>query len=290
MHRRGLVVAAAVQVLVGMRGDARHARDDEERVGGGRGDADIAADGGDRAVDVHGERRALSGPLDDHHLHRPDHLDVLSLHLELERHLEQPRGARIARVEAVAEAGDPFFLLFRLLDDRQRRVVIAGPLPDPGQPGIQKVHARLDVAAVIAAESKEAGGDAGAQRRAGGRGVARGERRGGCGAVVDERHQHRFHQAGDRRRRRLAHQQQVDRLAESQPSHHLVEGIAADEDLVRFDAGQRRTPLVIVDAAMLGPAFLDAGGRSFVRCHGVIFRTFTAYHTAGRRNRRVRAG
>ncbi len=36
-------------------------------------------------------------------LDRANHPDVLAFELELERHLEQPRGARIARVEPVAE-------------------------------------------------------------------------------------------------------------------------------------------------------------------------------------------
>jgi hypothetical protein len=52
--------------------------------------------------------------------------------------------------------------------------------------------------------------------------------------------------------------QQVDRLAERQAPHHLVERIAADDDLVRLDAGERRAPLLVLSAASAHAA-LDAG-------------------------------
>ena len=112
------------------------------------------------------------------------------------------------------------------------------------QPAVEKLHAALDVAAVIPAESQHARGHARAQRRAGGGGVARGQRRRRRGAVIDERDEQRFHQPAHARRRDLADEQQVDRFAERQPAHDLVERVAADEDLVRLDARQRRAPLV----------------------------------------------
>ena len=93
-------------LFVRVRGDARHARDDEDRVGelGGKPRSpQIAAiapsmlTGSGASV---GQMLVSSSTLDG-----ADHLDVLAFDLELQRHLEQPRGARIARVEAVAEPG-----------------------------------------------------------------------------------------------------------------------------------------------------------------------------------------
>ena len=51
------------------------------------------------------------------HLDGADHLHVIPFDLELQRHLEEPRGAGVARVEAMAEAGDGAFGL----DARCRR-------------------------------------------------------------------------------------------------------------------------------------------------------------------------
>ena len=134
--------------------------------------------------------------------HGADHLDVSALDLELQRHLEQPRRARIAGVETVAEAGQAFVRL----QARGRRSLLRqpaydAPLPHQLEAGVEKLHAALDVAAVVPAEAEHAGGHARAQRRAGRRGVPRRQRRRRRGAVVDERHQHRFHQAADGRRR-----------------------------------------------------------------------------------------
>ena len=41
---------------------------------------------------------------------------------------------------------------------------------------------------------------------------------------------------------------QVHALGERQPAHQLVDRIAADEDLVRLDAGDRRAPRRLVAA------------------------------------------
>ena len=59
--------------------------------------------------------RAVERPLDG--AQQPD---VLALELELQRHLEQARRARIARVEAMAEAGRRFAVPQALVDDRRR--------------------------------------------------------------------------------------------------------------------------------------------------------------------------
>jgi hypothetical protein len=72
--------------------------------------------------------------------------------------------------------------------------------------------------------------------------------------MVDEGNQDRLHQPADRRRRTLAEQQQVDRLAKRQAAHDLVERIPANEDLVRRDARQRGSPLA-VRFAWLRPPF-----------------------------------
>ena len=113
---------------------------------------------------------------------------------------------------------------------RPRHPGTTRPRRTSSSPASRNCHAALDVAAVIAAEPEHARGHARAQRRAGRRRIARGQRRRRRGAVIDERHQHRLHQAADARRRTLAHQQQVDRLAERQPAHDLVERIAAQRE------------------------------------------------------------
>ena len=135
------------------------------------------------------------------HLDRADHLDVRAFDLELERHLKQARGARIARVEAVTESRERLAGLLPAIDDFRRRVAIRRALAHQLEARVEELHAALDVAAVIAAEAEHAGGDARAQRRARRRRVARGKRRGGRRAVIDERHQHRFHQPADAGRR-----------------------------------------------------------------------------------------
>ena len=66
---------------------------------------EIAADGGDGAVDVDRQRPALGvGKVVQHQFHGANHADVIRLDFELQRHLEEPGGARVAGVEAMAEA------------------------------------------------------------------------------------------------------------------------------------------------------------------------------------------
>ena len=78
------------------------------------------------------------------------------------------------------------------------------------QPAIEKPHARFDVAAMMRTEGEDAGRDAVLERRASRRDVARRHRRRRRHPVVDGRHQHRVQHPADRRRRQLAHQQQID--------------------------------------------------------------------------------
>src|SRR5262249_29713964 len=99
-------------------GDAGYARDDEERVGDLRRDADVAADGGDRAVDVD-RQRPLVGKLAHDQLDSADHLDVAPFDLQFERHLKEPRGAGVAGMEPMPEPGDRISGVMAALEDRR---------------------------------------------------------------------------------------------------------------------------------------------------------------------------
>ena len=178
----------------------------------------------------------------EHVLDRANQADVLALELELERHLEQPRRARVARVGPVAEARRIFLLLDAFLDESLGRLLQRPSGPHLGQARVQKPHARLDVAAVVRAEREDAGRHAVLERGPGRGDGARGEGRGRRHAVIDRRHQNRREHASDRRRRQLAHQQQVGGFGERQPAHHLVERVAPHEDLVGLDRRQRCLP------------------------------------------------
>ena len=145
----------------------------------------------------------------------------------------------------------------------------------------------LDVAAVMRTEREDAGRDAVLERRARRRDVARGQRRRRRDAVVERRHEDRVQHPADRRRRQLAHQQQIDGVGERQPAHHLVERVAADQDRVRRDRGQRRLPAVARRSR-------GCARRSFGVCIawsrgiGALQRAITACRTADRRSRRGR--
>ena len=140
-----------------------------------------------------------------------------------------------------------------LLHDRLGRFLQRLAAADQAEPFVEEPHTRLDVAAVVRAERQDAGRHAVLERRAGGRDVARRERRRRHDAVVERRHEHRVQHAADRRRRQLAHEQEIDRFGEAEPPHHLVHGIPADEDLVRRDLGERRLPPVRLLAAAHAP-------------------------------------
>src|SRR6185369_6000932 len=84
----------------------------------------VGADGRDGAVDVDRQRTveplfvSFEGPFAD-----ADEPHVLSLQLELQRHLKQPRRARIARVKAVTESRGWLVGRRALLDDRVRSLL-----------------------------------------------------------------------------------------------------------------------------------------------------------------------
>ena len=137
--------------------------------------------------------------------------------------------------------GGTSFAFDAVVDDRVRGLLHRLAAAHERQPAVEEPHARLDVAAVVRPEGQDAGGDAVLERRARRRDVARRQRRRRRHAVIDRRHQHGVQHPADRRRRQLAHQQQIDRFGERQPAHHLVERVAADEDLVRRDRRQRRS-------------------------------------------------
>ena len=134
-------------------------------------------------------------------------------------------------------------LLDALVDDRIGRLAAAiAAGAHVRQAAVEKPHARFDVAAVMRTERENARGDAVLERRARGGDVARGERRRRRHAVIERRDEHRVQHPPDRRRRQFAHQQQIDGVGERQPAHHLVDGVAADQDLVRTDRCQRGLP------------------------------------------------
>src|SRR5438067_8237678 len=115
--------------LLRLRGDAGHARDDEQRIRNFRRDADVAADGGNRAVDIYGQPLAR-GPFREYDFHGPDHLNVPAFDFQLQRHLKQSRGARIARMEAVTEAGDWLRRCVPSLDDLARSIAVRDAFAD----------------------------------------------------------------------------------------------------------------------------------------------------------------
>src|SRR5205085_7253665 len=161
-------------------------------------------DGGNRAVDIYGQPLAR-GPFREHDFHGPDHLNVPAFDFQLQGHLKQSRGARIARMEAVTEAGDWLRRSVPSLADLARSIAVRVAFADQLETCVQKLHAHLDVAAVMPAESEHTRRHARAQRRAGCRGVPRGQRRWRRDSVIDERYEYGFHQAPDGRRGDLAH-------------------------------------------------------------------------------------
>src|SRR5262249_57046448 len=100
-----------------------------------------------------------------HELDGADHLDVRAVALELQRHLEEARRARVARVEAMAESRDGLVLRLAALDDLGGGVAVRGALADELESLIEELHAALDVAAVMPPEAEHARGDARPQRR-----------------------------------------------------------------------------------------------------------------------------
>ena len=90
----------------------------------------------------------------EHVLDRANQPDVLAFELEFERHLEEARRSRVARVRPVAEARRVFLLLDAFVDQRLGRLLQRPSRPHLGQPRVQKSHARLDVAAVMRARRR----------------------------------------------------------------------------------------------------------------------------------------
>src|SRR6185295_4199545 len=93
-------------LFVRVRDETREPGDQEDRVPQLVLEAEIRADGRDRAVDVDGQ--VLSEfllPRIQRLFRGADHSYVFPLELELEGHLEEPSRPRVARVKPVAEAG-----------------------------------------------------------------------------------------------------------------------------------------------------------------------------------------
>ena len=153
----------------------RHARDDEQRVGDFRRQADVAADGRDRAIDVHRQPAILElRVLAERHLQRADELRVLVIDLELVGDLEQPDRPRIDRVIPVAEPGRRNLVgLDQPRRERRRGVDDGPPRSHDGEPIVEQLAAGERVAAVMASESQNPRGDRAAERRAGGGRISR---------------------------------------------------------------------------------------------------------------------
>src|SRR5262249_62310607 len=128
---------------------------------------------GNRAVDVDrklpAEVRHLVG---EHALDDTDQSDVFALELELEGHLKEPRGARIVRMNAVAESRRYFVVADPVVDDRFGRFLERSAISGERKTAVEKPHARLDVAAMTRSEREHAGADRVLQRRPGRRDVA----------------------------------------------------------------------------------------------------------------------
>src|SRR3954452_3985434 len=123
-----------------MRDQAGKARDEKDRVPELVGEAEIGADRGDRAVDVHRQRTAEAFLL---RLERtftaPDQPYVLAFELEFEHHLEQPRRPRVARVIPVAKAWRHDVLLDTLANDGVRRLLHAVAVAHQRQAAVEKM-------------------------------------------------------------------------------------------------------------------------------------------------------
>ena len=101
------------------------------------------------------------------HLDGADHLNVRPFHFELERHLKEPRRSRIARMESMPESWQRVSGFVPAIDDFRCGIPVRGSAPHELEPCIEKGHAALDVAAMIAAESEHACGHARAEGSAG---------------------------------------------------------------------------------------------------------------------------
>ncbi len=119
-----------------VRDEPGQARDQEDRVAEVVREAEIGRDRGDRAVDVDrqwlAEDRRLRA---EHAFDDAKQADMFAFEFEFERHLKQPRRARIARMDTVAEARrhlvgpDALFdeRLGRFLQRLARRAISARP-------------------------------------------------------------------------------------------------------------------------------------------------------------------
>src|SRR5262249_24062588 len=137
------------------------ARDQKDRVAELVREPEVRADSGDRAVHVDRKRTVeaiLMGV--ERALARTNQTHVLALELELEGHLKEARGARIFRMQTVAEPRRHFVLRYGLAYDRFRRLLQRPARADVREPAVEEAHARFDGAAVMWPEAEDAGRDA----------------------------------------------------------------------------------------------------------------------------------
>ena len=99
-------------------------------------------------------------PLVEGSLERPQHADMLAFELEFHGQLKEPRCTRVLRVQSMSEARRRRGVRVRpVVHQLLRGVRPRPPAANQRQPLIEKAHARLDVATVIRAETKNACGD-----------------------------------------------------------------------------------------------------------------------------------
>ncbi len=244
-RHRPLDPHALLLLLPRVREDADGARQDEQPAPQLRLEAQLAEDDGGDAVDVHRDvapldrlQRGLDRVAD----RRPASADGARC-LRLRHQREQRRGARVDRVEAVAEArhdlvADGDAAADDLLGRRDEVAVGAGGRVDLAV----ELHALLARAAVDVVEHVDRGGHRAVDRQAAGhRHLRDGDRR-RVRAVVDAGHHRRLEQVALRARRQLAAQHQPDHVGKADVADQLLDRIAADGDLAGVDVDDRRVP------------------------------------------------
>src|SRR5258708_5108678 len=83
--------------------------------------------------------------------------DMLSLELELERHLKEPRGAWVACVEPVSKARRHLMAIEAFDHQRFCRLLKPSARPHQRQPAVEETHARLDVSTMVGPKSENTG-------------------------------------------------------------------------------------------------------------------------------------
>src|SRR6266545_2144345 len=181
-----------------MRDQSRQPGYEKDRVAELVSEPEVSADGRDCTVDIdrQGSLEALCVCVE-RALARADQPYMLALQLELQRHLEQPRRARVACVETVTESRRHLVRSDAFGDDLVGGLLDRHAAAHVRQAAVEESHARLDVASMMRTEGEDARRYAILERRARRCDVARGE----CGrrrhTVIYGRHEHSIQHAPD---------------------------------------------------------------------------------------------